>query len=171
MAALVKDGGAQTGAVFLCASNATQATPAAGAPKVVIAASGDDNVKIIGNTVNRATYGMPESCLVVVNSYYSLANLETLSLAVEIQESADNSTWDTAVAIQAATVVKTASGATADGQTNSYTVKLSGRKQYFRINVTPNLSAAATDTCSVTASGVLFSGWDASKLPAHQIEA
>lgn len=171
MAVLAKDGGAQTGAVFLFASNATPGTVNSGAPQIITAAGGTDNVQLVGNTVDRNSYGMPESCLVVVNSYYSLANTETLSLAVEIQESANGSSWDTAVAIQAATTVVTASGATVTGHTNTYTLKLAGRQRYFRINCTPNLSAGGVDTASVTGSAVLFSGWNASLLPAHQVEA
>lgn len=171
MTVLAKDGGAQTGAVFLCASNATPGTVDSGVPQVVTAAGGTDNVNTIGNTVNRATYSMPESAVVVLTSYFSLAATETLSFAVAIQESANGTSWDTAVAIQAATVVRTAVGATVTGQTNTYTLQLAGRQQYFRINVTPNLSAAGVDTCLFTAAAVLFSGWNASTLPAHQVEA
>lgn len=171
MTALAKDTFAPTGAVFLGASNATPGTPGAGAPRINIAAGVGDAAAVTGNTINRNTYGMPESLLVVATSYYSLADTETMSLAVEIQESTDGTTWVAAEALQAATVVVTASGATAQGQTNTYTVKLTGRRQYFRINHTPNLSAAGVDTSYVTLSGVLAGGWNTSLLPAHQVEA
>ena len=156
-----------TGAVFLGANNTVETTPGSGAPELLVAAGAGDNTQIVGNTINRQTYGMPQSLLVVVSSYLNLADTETLSLAVEIQESADGSSWDTAVAIDAATVVKTASGAFTDGQTNTYKVYLGDRKQYFRINVTPNFSAGSTDTGTVHVSGVLAGAWDNNKLPAH----
>lgn len=168
---LAKDAAAATGAVFLGASNATPATPGAGAPRINIAGGVGDATAVTGNTINRDTYGMPESLLVTATTYYSLADTETLTLAVEIQESTDGTTWVAAEAIQAATIIVTASGAVTQGRTDTYTVKLTGRRQYFRINHTPNHSAAGADTSFVTLNGVLFGGWNTSLLPAHRVEA
>lgn len=156
-----------TGAVFLCANNTVEATAGSGAPELIVAAGAGDNTQIVGNSINRNSYGMPQSMLVVVSSYLNLADTETFSLAVEIQESADGSSWDTAEAIDAATVVKTASGAFTDGQTNTYKVYLGDRKQYFRVNVTPNFGASGTDTGTVHCSGILGGAHRAADLPAH----
>lgn len=157
-----------TGAVFAFSNNTVEATVASGAPELLVAAGAGDNTAITGNTINRDTYGMPQSCLLVVSSYMNLADTETLSLAVEIQGSADGSSWDTATAIQTATVVKTASGAYTDGFTTSYRVYLGNQKQYVRFNCTPNLSASGTDTGVVQGIAILAGAWDNNLLPAHQ---
>lgn len=157
-----------TGVVFAFSNNTVEATPGSGAPELMVAAGAGDNTAITGNTINRDSYGMPASGLLVVTSYVNLAEDETLSLAVSVQESADGSSWDTAEVIDAATVVKTATGgAFTDGFAVSYKVKLSDRKQYIRFNCTPNYSASGTDT-GVT-QGVLVMGgaWDSARLPAH----
>lgn len=163
----IKDAGAFMGSVFALASNATPGTAGTGAPKVIVAASADDDTKIIGETINRMTYGMPVAGVLEISTYYSLADTETLSLAVEIQESADGSAWDTAVALQAETVLVTASGATVGGTKHSTKLFLGDRKQYIRFNVTPDLSAGATDTASLSANLLMFGAWSSKLLPAH----
>ena len=156
----VKDGGANVGAVFAFSTNATPGTASSGAAQIITAAGGDDGVKIIGETINRDTFGMPASALLQTACYYNLADTETLSLAVEIQESADGSSWDTAEVLQAATVFVTASGATTAGDVHTTRVGLTGRKQYVRFNCTPDLSASGTDTAVVTGTVAMFGAWD-----------
>lgn len=150
------------------ANNTVEATPGSGAPEVMVAAGAGDNTQIVGNTINRATYGWPQSALVSVQALLNLADTETLSLAVEIQESSDGSSWDTAEAIETATVVKTASGAFTDLHVETYKLYLGDRKQYFRVNVTPNLSASGTDTASLHYTVALAGAIDNSKLPSPQ---
>jgi len=161
---------ALTGAVPCLANNATEATVASGAPEVLTAGGAGDGVKIVGNTVDRFAQGWPQSALLVVQSYLNLADTETLSLAVEIQESADGSTWDTAEAIAASTVVKTADGAFTDIHVESYTIHLGDRKRYIRLNVTPTLSAANTDVATVHGVLVLGGCSQPGKLTAHEAE-
>lgn len=162
------DIGGSLRSVFLGSNNTVEATAGSGAPELLVAAGAGDNTKIVGNSIDRFSYGMPQSMLVSVTAYMNLADTETLSYAVEIQESSDNSTWDTAEAIQAATVVKTASGAYTDGFTVDYKVYLGDRKRYFRVNVTPNLSASGTDTGVVQVVGILGGAQDNASLVSTQ---
>lgn len=162
-----RDAGAMSGLVFAFANNATEGTVATGSPELLTAGGNGDNAKIVGNTINRQTYGMPASCVVNVSAYFNLADTETLSLALEIQESSDGSSWDTAVAIEAATVVYTSSGGETEGVVRSYKIKLSDRKQYVRFNCTPNLSASSTDICTVHGTVSLYGPWNNSLLPDH----
>lgn len=157
------------GAVPGGANNTVEATVASGAPELLVAGGAGDNTKIIGNTINRQTYGMPQSALVVVSAYLNLAENETASYALEFQESANGSSWDTAVAVQAATVVKTATGgAFTDNHVETYKVNLAGRKQYIRFNLTPDLSASNTDTGTFHYVVLLGGAHDNSLLPSHQ---
>jgi hypothetical protein len=157
-----------TGGVFGNSNNTSEATPGTGAPELMVAAGAGDATKVVGNAINRYSYGMPQSALAVVTSFLNLADTETYSLAVEIQESADGSTWDTAEVIQASTVVKTASGAFTDGHVECYPIYLGDRKQYFRINVTPDFSASGTDTGTMQTAVILGGAWKNSALPAPQ---
>ena len=166
--ALMTDYFASVGIVPGGSNNTVEATPGTGAPEILTAAGAGDNTEVIGNTINRQTYGMPQSALVCLQAFVNLADTETLSLAVEVQESSDGSTWDAAEVIEAATIVKTADGAFTDLHTESYVINLGDRKQYFRVNVTPDLSAASTDVAVVQWSVVLGGAWDPQLLPAHQ---
>lgn len=157
------------GAVFAFSNNTVEGTVGSGAPELIVAAGAGDNTAITGNTINRQTYGMPQSCLLAVSYYANIADGETLSLAVEIQESADGTTWDTAEAIQASTAVQSPSGsAFTDGAVKTYKVYLGDRKQYVRFNCTPNFSASGTDTGVVQGVAVLGGAWNNAALPAHQ---
>lgn len=121
-----------------------------------VAAGTGDNTEVTGNTVNRATFGMPESGIIEVRYKNTLGSSETLALTIKIQESADGSSWDTAeTLVSAATVATGTVSAVSDNY--KYKVKLSDRKQYVRLLVTPNLSASGTDT-SVGAFGFVLGG-------------
>lgn len=160
---------ADCGAVFAFSNNTVEGTPASGAPELIVAGAAGDATAITGNTINRQTYNMPQSCLLAVTYYANIADGETLSLAVEIQESSDGTTWDTAEAIQASTAVESPSGsAFTDGDVKTYRVYLGDRKQYIRFNCTPDFSASATDTGVVQGIALLAGSWDPSGLPAHQ---
>ena len=107
-----------------------------------------DVTEIDGAAVNRNSYNMPESGWILVQYKTTLGASETLALTVKIQESADGSTWDTAVVLANAVTVKT--GALTDSEDHYLVkVKLSDRKQYIRAQVTPDLSASSTDTAIV----------------------
>lgn len=156
-----------TCAVFAFANNATETTPGSGAPEVLTAAGAGDNTAITGNTINRDTFGMPQSALLVVSAYLNLADTKGLELALEIQESSDGSTWDTAEALLANTEVKTASGAFTDGVVYTIPVYLGDRKQYIRFNCTPDLTNTSTDVATVHGTVILAGSHNPAKLTAH----
>lgn len=123
------------------------------------AGGGGDNAKITGLTIDRLQSGKldpAKSVKLCVNTRAVLAQAATLSLAVEVQQSADGSTWDTAVVVEAATVKSTGgTGGSTESVVAEYGLNLLGFKRYLRFNVTPDLSAGATDTATVNAVAVL----------------
>jgi len=121
-----------------------------GAPSVITAAAGLDNVKVTGQTIDRkqSNGALAHSMSVCTAWVAALTDTKTMSLAHEIQESDDGSTWDTAEAIEAATVKVTSDGGGNERGEEEYAVDLMSRKRYFRINVTLDLNAANTDTAS-----------------------
>ena len=110
-----------------------------------------DNVAITGASIDRLGYGSAVFCIAYKTT---LAASETLAFAVEYQESADGSNWDTATAIQASTVAAT--GALTGGLGRvTFPLNLEGKKRYIRFNFTPNLSASGTDTANVAGVAIL----------------
>ena len=89
------------------------------------------------------------------------ADTETLSFTIDRQYSDDASSWDTAVEVQATIVVETASGAQDLHGVLELDQDLSAGKRYVRYNITPDLSAANTDTALFAATAVL-GGFDVS---------
>lgn len=85
----------------------------------------------------------------------TLTAAKTLSIACEYQESSDGSTWDTAVALLASTVVKT--GAVTDSAITplEYNLSLESKKRYIRFNFTPDLSHTSSDTAVLSAIAIL----------------
>jgi hypothetical protein len=127
------------------------ASASSGAPVLILAGGTGDGVKITGQSIDRyASDGIAIADSVVVTTSYlaALADTKTLSLAHEVQYSADNSSWDTAVVIEASTVKATSSGGTNERGVDEHNLNLRGQKRYFRINVTPDLSATGTDTAT-----------------------
>lgn len=134
---------------------------AAGIPSIITAAGTGDATKETGRTIDRMQSGAMADSLVVVTLFAaSLDTAETLTLAHELQESADNSTWDTAEVVQAATVVATGLDADAEGQ-SVQVIDLRARKRYIRVNVTPNLSRAGTDI-AVMMTAFILAGFEQS---------
>jgi len=123
-----------------------------GAGQATAGGSGDDT-KVTGQTINRQGY---LSGVLVIAFKATLAESKTVSFAVEVQESADGSSWDTAEVLQEATVAATGG---AGGSTVYDTVEinenLKGRKKYVRYNITPDLSATDTDTLEWGAAAIL----------------
>jgi hypothetical protein len=119
-----------------------------GAVNIVAAGTGD-NSAVTGQSIDRcaANGRRYEACRLGIEFKAVLAAAATLSVAVELQESSDNSNWDTAEALQASTVAATGpgGGGTVHGVLE-FPVQLSGRKQYIRFNFTPDLSAGSVDT-------------------------
>lgn len=136
-------------------------TNSAGAPIAIVAAGAGDNTAVEGKAVDRLGY---DSAVAVIGFLAALAETETLSIAAEIQESADGVSWDTAEELQAAAVAATGgSGGSNEYGKVEFDLNLRGRKRYFRINHTPDLSATGTDT-AISMASVILGG--AADLPA-----
>lgn len=131
------------------------------APALIVAAGAGDNTLIVGAGID--TQGF-ESGILIVAARAALDAAETLSLAVQIEESADNSSWDAPEVLQASAALITAVGAANyAGVLKLNLDELGNRKRYVRLGVTPDLSRGATDTAVVIPS-VLLGG--AERLPA-----
>ena len=116
------------------------------APVLILAGGTGDGVKITGETVDTQGY----SSVAVVTGYLAaLADTKTLSFAHELQESSDDSTWDTAEVVEAATVYGTGTtGGTNERGKAEFAIDMKLRKRYIRFNVTPDMSATGTDTAT-----------------------
>lgn len=120
-----------------------------------------DNTKITGQKIDR--YGVSgqsyQSAAITAVYRAVLGASATLSLALELQDSADGANWNTAVPLYTSTVVLTdsGSGSTLVGQTQT-AVDLEGYGRYVRFNPTPDLSAGSTDVGEVAVVAVLGGG-------------
>ncbi len=127
-----------------------------GAPSLVTAAGTGDNTAVTGTSIDRFYSGttLASSALVVINYLAALDTDETISFTVTLQDSDDNSTWNTAVALGAKTVAHTGTGtnhsgvqeASGSNAISALAVNLESYGRYVRFNVTPDLSRAGTDT-------------------------
>jgi predicted transcriptional regulator len=129
-----------------------------------VAAGTGDNTEVTSAAVDLQPVGLAgySSGSVVIAYKTSLTASETLKLTLKRQESADGSTWDTAVVL--ANAVTLATGAL----TNSvgvyeYAETFKGLKRYVRYLVTMDCSAGATDVF-VYGAAVILAGAD--RLPA-----
>jgi chaperonin GroEL (HSP60 family) len=155
------------------ATRANGSQTAAGVPILTVAGATEDGVKVTGLTVDRfqgTKKGMADSLVLALTYNATLANTKTIAFAIEYQESADDSTWDTAIVVQASTVA-----ATGDGVSTEFTgvveksVDLRGvataiaarslGKRYIRFNITPDLSNTGTDEAAWEAVAIL-AGFD-----------
>lgn len=121
------------------------------APVLIVAAAGLDNLKFLGFAIDRRSAdnpGMAMSVAIATQWLATIANTKTLSLAHEIQESADGTNFDTAEVIEALTVKETASSSTNFHDVDEHDLDLTGRKRYYRINVTLDLNAGSADVAS-----------------------
>lgn len=147
-------------AAFTADFNALFALAFLASGQATAAGSGDDT-KVTGNTIDLSGF---RSGTIAIPYSATLQQDETLSMAVEIQESDDGTSWDTAEELQASAVEATGD---TGGSTETGIVRIAdnfeGRKRYVRVNVTPDLSASGTDTAFWTA--VLVQG-GAEELPA-----
>lgn len=125
-----------------------------------------DNVEVNGVWVDRkpADRGPYHSAKVVISFTTTLAAAATLTFAANIQDATDGSGTGAADfgAALAATTVATGPGG---GGTVTGTVEMdfdiSNAREFLRTQITPNLSAANTDTCSWQAQWI-FGGSDRS---------
>lgn len=137
----------------------------AAANTAATAGGSGDNTEVVGVTLDRAVLGFPQSAVVAIPFTATLAAGATLSIAWDIDEGNASNLSDAAVLASAASAVVAtgpAGGGTVTG-TFEANVALSGAGRYVRLNFTPNLSAANTDTAALSAV-MVFGGAD--RLPA-----
>lgn len=117
-----------------------------------------DATKVTGDKIIKTGYN---SCLLTILGSATIGDTESIAYAVEIQDSADGSSWNTAVVLKTETTVFTSDGGdTATSFTVPLGVDISQYNKYIRFNITPNLSASGTDTCNWNAVAILGNGQD-----------
>lgn len=136
----------------------------AAANAAATAGGGGDNTAVTGVIIDRAALGWAESVVVAIPFTATLAATQTLSVAWTLQHGEDSGLSDVATLASAgAAVVATGpgGGGTVTGVVEAG-VSLRGARRYVRLNFTPDLSAANTDTAALSAV-LVFAG--ANRLP------
>ncbi len=137
----------------------------AAANTAATAGGSGDNTAVTGVIIDRAAFGWAQSAVFAVPFTATLGATETLSVAMTVQHGEDSGLSDVGtLATRANAVVATgpSGGGTVTG-TVEFDVNLSGARRYVRLNFTPDLSRANTDTAALSAVTV-FGG--AIRLPA-----
>jgi len=138
----------------------------AGLPTAVTAAGTGDATEVDGSTIDRQALGSRmDSVQLVVHGNVTLTSGKTLSIAMNLQDSPDDSTWTDFGDVQASTVVVTATGGalTASDFADFINRDIRGANRYIRAQWTPDLNHTGTDTAMV-AGTLIFGG--AEELPA-----
>ncbi|WP_028029896.1 hypothetical protein [Gemmobacter nectariphilus] len=133
----------------------------ASANAAATAGSTGDNTEVVGVILDRAAMGWPQSCQVVIPFTATLAASATLTIAWDI-DTGDASNLSGSEVLEAATAVTVATGPSGGGTVTgelTANVSLAGAGRYLRLNFTPNLSAANTDTAALS-SVIVFGGMD-----------
>lgn len=133
----------------------------------LVAAGAGDNTKITGQTIDRGGASgsqMYQSCIVNVGWHANLGATKSLSLANEMQDSADGSNWNAAVPLYTSTIVATSAGGGDVYGTTQSNIDLSKNARFIRFNPTPDLSNTSTDTAEVMQQVTLAGG---NTLPAN----
>lgn len=137
----------------------------AAANTAATAGGSGDNTEVAGVILDRAALGFPQSAVVAIPFTATLAAGATLAIAWDIDEG-NNSGLSDAEVLTSATAAVVATGPSGGGTvtgTFEANVSLAGAGRYVRLNFTPNLSAANTDTAALSAV-IVFGGAD--RLPA-----
>lgn len=133
----------------------------AAANTAATAGGSGDNTAVTGVIIDRAAIGFPQSCVLAIPFTATLAATETLSVGYTVQEgNADN--LSDAATLQTAALAVVATGPSGGGTvtgTFDVNVQLAGAGRYVRVNFTPDLSRANTDTAALSAVAV-FGGMD-----------
>lgn len=132
----------------------TQRT-AAGAAIALVAGATEDGVKVTGFTIDRKDF---LGGTLRIGYTASLADTKTIAFAVERQTSADDLTWATATVVQASTVADTGTtgGTDESGVVEVVDDDFDVEPRYVRYNITPTMSATATDIAVWTATMSLY---------------
>ena len=129
---------------------------AAGGALTATAGGSGDAALATGSTIDRLGYASGKFAMFVNTT---LASDKQLDAQVVYQLSANDSDWDTAVALLSQTVVEAVTTAiTAGKYIVEKDINLDPLKRYIRFNVTPDLSATGTDTAAIQW-GVVLGGY------------
>jgi len=119
-----------------------------------------DNTEVDGPYVDRfdASSGMAMSAKLVIGYRATLAAAATLSLTANIQDDADgaNAGVDYGPAYAKTVVATGGGGGTTEVGKIELDFDLAAAERYLRTQITPDLSAANTDTCQVWATWIFF---------------
>lgn len=126
----------------------------AAANTAVTAGGAGDNTLVTGVIIDRAAYGWPESMVAAIPWLATLAASATLSVGWTLQHG-DNSGLSDAATLASAAAAVVGTGAGTLSGTLEANLSLAGAKRYIRLNFTPDLSAANTDTAALSAVAVL----------------
>jgi hypothetical protein len=116
-----------------------------------VAAGSGDATEIDGPAIIRTSLGsLYESVKLSIHGNATLASGLTLTIAANLQDSADGSTWADFGTALAATVVATGeSGGSAELFETFLDADIRGAKAYLRAQVTPDLTHTGTDTALI----------------------
>jgi hypothetical protein len=136
----------------------------AAGPVALTAGGAGDNTAVTGIILDRAAYGWPASAELCLAFTATLAAAATLSAAVTVQHGddaglSDATTFDSIA--NAVIATGPGGGGTVPGQITR-AINLKGAKRYVRVNFTPDLSAANTDTARA---GAVLAFGGANRLP------
>lgn len=120
--------------------------------KPIVAAAASDAAATAGEIIDRFNY---QSAVLSIPYKAVLADTKTASLKVEIQESADGETFDTAVTLFDGVLCTGSTGGTTFKSNKELALNLDGYKRYFKVTTTMDLSAAATDTAEYAVNVIL----------------
>lgn len=124
----------------------------------VTAAGAGDATEIDGDTIDRLALGDTyEGACLIVACRATQDTGETLTIAANWQDSPNDSDWTDLGTAVAATTVITAAGTSEQTGTLKVPVNLDAADRYVRVQVTPDLSRAGTDTATVVGL-VVFGG-------------
>lgn len=131
------------------------------------AAGSGDNTAKTGIAIDRQGrgLGMPFSAIASVLFDATLASGSTMTIAITVSDSADNSTFASYATESAATVATGPSGGGVVSGSHSLNVDLSSAKRYVRVDHVPDLTRGGTDT-AVTRAVATIAGWDRLAAPA-----
>lgn len=130
--------------------------------KTLTAGGAGDNAEVNGELVDRkhpTEGGLAMSAKLLIPFTAALAGAATLKFAVQMQsgdESDGSDLADYGDAVTATVVATGESGGSTEVGVAEVDVDLSGAKRHFRAQVTPDLSAANTDTAEWGAAVILF---------------
>ena len=121
-------------------------------PLILTDAQPEDNNKLTSAAIDRMGY---DSAVLAIPGVAHLADTKTLTFAVGILESDDNSSWDAEAVLQAATIAYTGIGThLPTGFCVELNITLKTRKRYFKITITPATNAGG-DTATWAAAVIL----------------